>query len=126
MSHATYVSDVSAVPTRLADLGQRGAPAVGAPGASPAFRRVSSVFGQRVTAVLAWLVITSLPAHLQGSGRSAMGQGGPPHRTNDLDPWLGLLGFCLADGDGRAGFHLSHPATSTRRQASIPEPEVAD
>jgi len=25
---------------------------------------------------------------------------------------------------GWAGFHLSHPATSTRRQASILEPEV--
>jgi hypothetical protein len=81
--------------------------------------------GLRNRARLARLVIPSPSAHPPGSGASAAGQGGAPHRLNDLDPRRLFCSACPGPmAMGWAGFHPSHPKTSTRRQASILEPEV--
>ena len=48
----------------------------------------------RDRARLARLVIPSPSAHPRGSGASATGQGGAPHRLNDLDPWRLVCSAC--------------------------------
>jgi hypothetical protein len=82
--------------------------------------------GLRDRARLARLLIPSPSAHPPGSGESATGQGGAPCRTNDLmGPWRLVCSACPGQmATGWAGSHLSHPTTSTNRQASILEPEV--
>jgi hypothetical protein len=59
----------------------------------------SLAFLGALRALAARLVIPSPSAHPPGSGAGATGQGGAPHRTNDLMA-LGLLGLPWAGGDG--------------------------